>query len=154
MLNGDGLRTVLWVAGCSHCCPECQNPITWDPRGGIPFDEDAKEELFAELEKDYISGITYSGGDPLYPSNREKITQLAKEIRERYPQKTQWLYTGFLWESIENLPCIEYLDVLVDGEFEVDKKDIKLKWKGSSNQRVIHVKESKKQGKVVLWTKD
>jgi anaerobic ribonucleoside-triphosphate reductase activating protein len=154
MLNGDGLRTVLWVAGCSHCCPECQNPVTWDPRGGIPFDKDAKEELFAELEKDYISGITYSGGDPLYPSNREKITQLAKEIKEKYPQKTQWLYTGFLWESIKNLPCIEYLDVLVDGEFEVDKKDVKLKWKGSSNQRVIDVKESQNQGKVILWTVD
>lgn len=154
MLNGDGLRTVLWVAGCSHCCPECQNPITWDPRGGIPFDESAKEELFKELEKDYISGITYSGGDPLYPSNRECITKLAKEIREKFPDKTQWMYTGFLWEAIQNLECMNYIDVVVDGEFEVDKKDVQLKWKGSSNQRVIDVQRTKKEGKVILVTTD
>ena len=154
MLNGDGLRTVLWVAGCSHCCVECQNPITWDPRGGIPFDEDAKEELFKELEKDYISGITYSGGDPLYPSNRECITNLSKEIREKFPNKTQWMYTGFLWETIQNLECMNYIDVVVDGEFEVDKKDVQLKWKGSSNQRVIDVKRTKEQGKIVLVTID
>ena len=154
MLNGDGLRTVLWVAGCSHCCPECQNPITWDERGGIPFDESAKEELFKELEKDYISGITYSGGDPLYPSNRECITKLAKEVREIFPDKTQWMYTGFLWEAIENLECMNYVDVVVDGEFEVDKKDVQLKWKGSSNQRVIDVQRTKKEGKVILVTTD
>lgn len=152
MLNGDGLRTVLWVAGCSHCCKECQNPITWDPRGGIPFDESAKEELFTELEKDYISGITYSGGDPLYPSNRECITQLAKEIRERFPDKTQWMYTGFLWEAIQSLECMNFIDVVVDGEFEVDKKDVQLRWKGSSNQRVIDVQKTKAQNKIILVT--
>lgn len=154
MLNGDGLRTVLWVAGCSHCCVECQNPITWDPRGGVPFDENAKEELFKELEKDYISGITYSGGDPLYPSNRECITNLSKEIRKKFPDKTQWMYTGFLWETIKDLECMNYIDVVVDGEFEVDKKDVQLKWKGSSNQRVIDVKRTKEQGKIALVTID
>ena len=78
MLNGDGLRVVLWVAGCSHCCRECQNPITWDPNGGIPFDEAAKKEIFDELEKDYISGITFSGGDPMHLSNEADVTALAK----------------------------------------------------------------------------
>ena len=91
MLNGDGLRVVLWVAGCTHGCKECQNPVTWDPNGGLLFDERAKEELFEQLEKSYISGITYSGGDPLYVGNREAITALAKEIREKFPEKTQWL---------------------------------------------------------------
>ena len=85
MLNGDGLRVVLWVAGCNHCCKECQNPVTWDPNGGLPFDQAAKQELFDQLEKSYISGVTFSGGDPLYPGNRMEITALAKEIREKFP---------------------------------------------------------------------
>ena len=89
MLNGDGLRVVLWVAGCNHCCPQCQNPVTWDPNGGLLFDERAKEELFEQLEKSYISGITYSGGDPLYVGNREAITAHTTEIREKFPEKTQ-----------------------------------------------------------------
>ena len=120
MLNGDGLRVVLWVAGCNHCCPECQNPVTWDPNGGLPFGEAERKEIFAELDKDYVSGITFSGGDPLHPAN---ITE--EEI-------------------------VRYLDVCVDGEFEVDKKELSLKWKGSSNQRVIDVPKTLHEGKVVL----
>ena len=150
MLNGDGLRVVLWVAGCSHCCKECHNPITWDPNGGLEFDEDAKQELFAELEKDYISGITFSGGDPLHINNVFEVTQLVAEIREKYPNKTIWLYTGSLWEEIANTKIVQYLDVVVDGEFEVDKKDVQLHWKGSSNQRVINVPATLEKGEVVL----
>ena len=150
MLNGDGLRVVLWVAGCSHCCKECQNPITWDANGGLPFDEEAKEELFAELGKDYISGVTFSGGDPLYYGNRADVLALAKEIREKFPKKTIWLYTGFLWEVIEQLEIMKYIDVLVDGEFMVELKDTKLYWRGSSNQRVIDVPATRASGKVVL----
>ena len=85
MLNGDGLRVVLWVAGCNHCCRECQNPITWDPNGGLPFTEAEEAEIFTELDKDYIGGITFSGGDPLHPSNISTVTALAKKIREKYP---------------------------------------------------------------------
>ncbi len=150
MLNGDGLRVVLWVAGCNHCCPECQNPITWDPEGGLLFGEEQKEELFRELEHSYISGITYSGGDPMHPANIETITALAKEIRKKYPHKTQWLYTGFLWEEVCREEVLQYLDVLVDGEFEAEKKDAQLHWKGSSNQRVIDVQESLKSKEPVL----
>lgn len=150
MLNGDGLRVVLWVSGCSHCCKECHNPVTWDPNGGILFDEEAKSEIFEELDKDYISGITLSGGDPLYMGNREDIEKLVREIKEKYPDKTIWLYTGFLWESIKELDVIKYLDVIVDGEFEVDKKDVQLHWRGSRNQRVIDVRKSMECGKVVL----
>ena len=150
MLNGDGLRVVLWVAGCSHACKECHNPITWDPNGGLPFDEAAKKEIFDELEKNYIHGITFSGGDPLHPANIEGVTQLAKEIYEKYPNKTIWLYTGSTWEEVKDMEIVKYLDVLVDDEFVVALKDVNLHWVGSSNQKVISVKETLNIGKVVL----
>ena len=146
----DGLRVVLWVAGCSHGCKECQNPITWDECGGIPFDEKAKNEIFEELEKPYISGITFSGGDPLYTKNREEIGNLIQEIHEKFPNKTMWLYTGYLWEEIKELSYIDKVDVVVDGRFMIEKKDQKLKWKGSSNQRVIDVKKTIEKQDIVL----
>ncbi|HBN56451.1 MAG TPA: anaerobic ribonucleoside-triphosphate reductase activating protein [Lachnospiraceae bacterium] len=151
MLNGDGLRVVLWLAGCSHHCKNCQNPVTWDPEDGLVFDMAAREEIFFELEKDYISGITFSGGDPLYPDSREELTRLIRMIREKYPKKTIWLYTGFLWEDICRLELIPFLDVLVDGRFVEELKDNNLPWKGSSNQRVIDVQMTLSLGKVVLY---
>lgn len=151
MLNGDGLRVVLWVAGCSHGCKECHNSVTWDPNGGILFEQATKEELFGQLEMDYINGITYSGGDPLFPANRDCVTALAKEIKEQFPDKTQWLYTGYEWDEVKNLPIMEYIDVLVDGKFKIEEKDTKLHWKGSANQKVIDVGESLKKQKIVLW---
>ena len=150
MLNGDGLRVVLWVSGCVHCCKECHNPITWDPNGGLEFDESAKQEIFDELEKSYVSGITFSGGDPLHINNVYEVTALAKEIKEKYPNKTIWLYTGSLWEEIQHEEILHYLDVLVDGEFQVDKLDVGLKWKGSSNQRVIDVPSTLCEHRIVL----
>lgn len=150
MLNGDGLRVVLWVAGCSHHCKECQNPITWDPSGGILFEEENRQEIFHELDQDYVDGITFSGGDPLHEANVEDVEALAKEIRTRYPNKTIWLYTGYLWEEICDWSVVKYIDVLVDGKFEVSQKDVNLQWKGSSNQRVIDVQDSLRMGKVVL----
>lgn len=151
MLNGDGLRVVLWLAGCTHQCRNCQNPITWDPEGGLVFDEAAKQEIFDELEKDYVSGITFSGGDPLYTGSREDVLELIREIKERYPDKTIWLYTGYLWEEICDLELVSYLDVLVDGPFVEELKDNNLPWKGSSNQRVVDVKMTRDLGKVVLY---
>lgn len=145
MLNGDGLRVVLWVAGCSHCCKECQNPMTWDPDGGLLFDEGAKQELFDELGKDYISGITLSGGDPLHAANRLDIKNLITEIKEQFPDKTIWMYTGDSWENVMHSPVVKQVDVLVDGEFQIEKKDVKLLWKGSSNQRVIDVQATLRQ---------
>lgn len=150
MLNGDGLRVVLWVAGCSHCCKECQNPITWDPNGGLEFDEAAKQEIFDELEKSYVHGITFSGGDPLHINNAYDVAELAKEVREKYPNKSIWLYTGGVWDEVKHMRVIPYLDVLIDGEFEVDKKDVNLHWVGSSNQRVIDVQKTLRKGEVVL----
>ena len=137
MLNGDGLRVVLWTAGCSHCCKDCQNPVTWDPNGGLPFTEAEEAEIFSELDKDYVSGITFSGGDPLHPANITAVTALARKIREKYPR-------------IQCEEIVNYLDVCVDGEFQVDKKDLTLKWRGSSNQRVIDVPATLREGQIVL----
>ncbi len=145
MLNGDGLRVVLWVAGCSHCCKECHNPITWDPDGGLLFDEAAKQEIFEQLEHSYISGITFSGGDPLHSANRLDVRNLMAEIREKYPDKTIWLYTGYEWREVWHYPMMKYVDVVVDGEFKIDLKDTNLLWKGSSNQKVINVQETLKK---------
>ncbi|MDD3368321.1 MAG: anaerobic ribonucleoside-triphosphate reductase activating protein [Lachnospiraceae bacterium] len=150
MKNGDGLRVVLWVSGCSHHCKGCQNPVTWDPEDGVLFDEKARQELFDELEKDYVSGITFSGGDPLYEGNRPMILKLLQEIKKQFPQKTIWLYTGDCWEHILEYPEMSLIDVLVDGEYQEQLRDTSLYWCGSKNQRIINVQESLKSGRVVL----
>ncbi len=150
MLNGDGLRVVLFVSGCSLCCHNCQNPQTWDKDSGIPFDEDAKSEIFSELDKDYISGITFTGGHPLEHYNLDACTSLAREIKEKYPSKTIWLYTGLVYENVQNLDIMNYVDVVVDGAYVDGLRDISLKWRGSSNQRVIDVKKTKERGDIVL----
>ena len=176
MLNGDGLRVVLWLSGCSHHCYNCQNPQTWDDKSGIPFDKSAKEELYRELAKDYISGLTLSGGDPLYENNLDDVLYLIDEIRLLFPEKTIWIYTGYEWEYIFNdmfrdkydhnpqteekilngrlkiQDIIKQCDVLVDGRYIDSKKDVSLPWRGSSNQRVINVKKSLEQNEVVLLT--
>ena len=151
MLNGDGLRVVLWVAGCTHKCKNCQNPITWDIHGGIEFDEAARKEIEEEMEKSYISGLTLSGGDPLHPENRKEVTELAKSLKKKYPDKTIWMYTGFSWDEVDDLPIMAYVDVVVDGEYVDALRDVQLHWKGSSNQRVIDVAQTRQQGRVVLW---
>ncbi len=154
MVNGDGLRVVLWVAGCDHCCDGCHNSYTWDKNSGNKFDEQAKQEIYAELDKDWVAGITFSGGDPLLCDNRECVTNFIGEIAKKYPNKTIWLYTGFLWEEIKDLPNIDKVDVLVDGEFKKKLKKPTLKWKGSSNQRVIDVKQTLAKGYIILHTED
>lgn len=163
MNNGDGLRSVLWVAGCEHHCPECQNPVTWDKCGGIPFDEAAEAELMESLQPDYISGITFSGGDPLAVYNRDGVAEIIAKIKddsEKMAKKSIWVYTGYTWEQLlaqlkagaaNNLGFIlKNADVLVEGPYEKDKRDITLKWRGSSNQRVIDVQKSMQTGKIVL----
>lgn len=150
MLNGDGLRTVLWVAGCTHHCHNCQNPITWDVTGGLPFDEAAEKELFDDLKKPYCSGITFSGGDPLHPFNRDEVFRLAEKIRNELPGKTIWLYTGFLWEEVKDLPGMKFIDVICEGKFVEELLDNRLHWVGSSNQRVMDVQKSLATDSVVL----
>ena len=134
----------------SHHCHNCQNPITWDVTGGLPCDENAEAELFEALAKSHIDGITFSGGDPLHPFNREEVFRLIKKIRTELPQKTIWLYTGFLWEEIRDIPEIADIDVVLEGKFVEELLDNNLHWVGSSNQRVINVKETLKSGNIVL----
>lgn len=154
MNNGDGLRVVLWLSGCSHCCSGCQNPQTWDVNSGILFDKQAEKELFEALDKSYISGITLSGGDPLHENNLQDVLNLVNKIRLLLPKKTIWLYTGYtLEECVENATrrqIISKCDVLVDGKYIDSQRDITLRWRGSSNQRVIDVKKSLLKGEIVL----
>ena len=166
--NGDGLRIVLWVAGCEHRCTNCQNQQTWSPQSGIPFDKNAMNEILNELKKDYISGITFSGGDPLHPKNVQNVLKIVDEIRVSYPAKNIWLYTGYTWEQImhpvitdinsEQLKMLQMrkeldskCNVLIDGRYVDELRDISLHWRGSSNQRVINVQETLKQKQIVLW---
>ena len=159
MLNGEGLRVVLWVSGCSHHCHACQNAMTWDSNDGLVFDEDAKKEIFDELEKDWCSGITLSGGDPLFFGNREEISKLVKEIREKFKDKTIWLYTGYTWEELleqkktdKDLDTIlNNIDVLLDGRFVLRLASEKIHYVGSSNQCIIDVRKSLKRNKKVLY---
>lgn len=149
ILNGEGLRVTLWVSGCSHHCKGCHNKLTWDADDGVIFDSNAEDELFAALNKSYISGITFSGGDPLYLGNREEVTRLAKKVKET-TDKNIWLYTGYTYEEIKDLEVMKYIDVLVDGKFIEDLKDNKLHWKGSSNQRVINVPATRNKNEIVF----
>ena len=152
MLNGDGLRVVLWVAGCEHQCKNCQNPITWDKNDGLEIAEDTIKELCIELDKDYVSGLTLSGGDPLATFNRDETTRIVKRIREEYGDtKSIWVYTGYNYEEIEELEIMEYIDVLVDGKFVESLKDVNTPWKGSTNQRVIDIKKTRETGKITVW---
>ena len=151
MVDGVGLRTSIYFAGCNHFCKGCHNPQTWDPDSGIPFDEDAEKELFEILSRDYISGITFSGGDPLFEGNRAAIEHLARKVKHEFPDKNIWLYTGYRWEEISALPLMQYIDVLVDGKFMEDLKDSKLHWKGSFNQRIIDVQKSLKNSSLYLY---
>lgn len=168
-MNGTGLRVCLWCSGCDHHCKNCQNPITWDPNDGAKFDIKAKNEIFNELSKDYIAGITFTGGDPLHQKNLESVLDLVNEIRLSYPEKTIWLYTGYTWEQIMypvvtddfnperdklvkmRQDIVRQCDVLVDGRYEEDKRDVTYHWAGSTNQRVIDIRRTLEQGSVVLW---
>lgn len=153
--NGRGVRVVLWVSGCSHHCTGCQNPDTWDDDYGSRFEASDLSDIITLLREDWISGLTLSGGDPLKPSNVDMCTIVAACAKSNVPNKDIWCWTGYTWdEIIAREDCkyiLQYIDVLVDGEFIQDKYDISLKWRGSSNQRVIDVKKSLQAGEVVLY---
>lgn len=159
MLNGEGLRVVLWVSGCSHHCPACQNAFTWDENDGLEFDDNAISEIYKELENDWCSGITLSGGDPLFLKNRKTIRDLVLNIKARYPKKTIWSYTGYTWEELmEQLPNDEYLkdilnsiDVLAEGRFVLSLASVATHYVGSTNQRIIDVPKSIKKDKIIIY---
>ena len=149
--NGEGIRVSLWVAGCEHHCSGCHNPETWNSCNGREFEIDDLIYLENLLSKKEIAGISFTGGDPLSAENREEITSMSNYLKRNYPNKTQWLWTGYQWEDIKHLPIINNLDVVIDGRYEKDKRDITLKWRGSSNQRVIDVKKSIISNSVILY---
>ena len=146
MLNGEGLRVTLWVSGCEHHCKNCQNPCTWDKDSGLEFDENARREIFDQLSQDYISGITFCGGDPLAKYNRDDVFRLMCEIKARFPKKNIWCYTGYTLAELKEDPEIEYLfnviDVLVDGRYVDELNDVNYHWAGSTNQAVIRFDHS------------
>lgn len=166
--NGTGIRVVLWCSGCRVMCRNCQNPQTWDFNSGQPFDESAKQELFKALDKPYIQGCTFSGGHPLEPENVYDVYVLIKEIKEKFPTKDIWLYTGYTlnydnftilikgvdpksshWNWMNEVLCL--CDIVIDGPYIEEQRDLTLKFCGSRNQRLIDVQKTLAQGEITLW---
>lgn len=146
--NGPGCRVSLFVQGCSFNCPGCFNTVAKDFDGGKEFTEQTEEVILSLASPQHISGLSILGGEPLHPRNRDEVLKLTKRFKEVYPEKTVWIWTGFVWEEIKDILTKE-VDVLVDGRFEEAKKDLRLKYRGSSNQRVIDVQTSLKTGKIL-----
>ncbi len=159
--NGLGVRVSIFVSGCTHHCKGCFNADTWDFNYGKPFTKKEIEQIIEYLEPDYVAGLSVLGGEPFEPSNQEGLLPLLRAVKETYPQKDIWCYSGYLFdEQILGEMCqeseitkemIQYIDILVDGRFELDKRNLKLRFRGSENQRIIDVKQSLTCGKVVHW---
>lgn len=148
--NGPGCRVSLFVQGCSFNCPGCFNSVAKDFSGGKEFSQQSLDALFACAEPKHISGLSILGGEPLHPRNRTDVLDLVKKFKSKYPDKTVWLWTGFLWEEVAEDLLDSSVDVVVDGRFVEDLKDLRLKYRGSSNQRVINVKASTANNPVLL----
>ena len=148
--NGPGVRVAIFMQGCEFHCKNCFNPETWDFNGGNEFTDKTIEEVLELCKEDHIKGLSILGGEPMHPNNIEGTTKLAKAFKERYPSKTLWIWSGFLFDKdLKDKEVLKYVDTLVDGQYKDELHDFKLKWRGSSNQRVIDVQESLKQGKVI-----
>lgn len=151
--NGYGIRTSLYVQGCSRHCKGCFNPETWGFEGGKLFDEQTRAKFIELVGREHIVGATILGGEPLEPSNIDEVTSLCKELKEEYPNKTIWLYSSYRFEEILEIKreLLDNIDVMVDGEFIEELKNFKLKFRGSSNQRILDIKKSLgKNGVVIL----
>ena len=150
--NGNGVRCTLFVAGCNHHCPGCHNPESWNPNTGTKFTKETEEEIMDVIRLPYIRGLTLSGGDPLYPQNRDELTTLVKRIKTELPDKDIWVWTGYEFDEIKDTELIKYCDVVVVGPFILEQRDISdaNRWRGSRNQRVIKVRESLATGKPVM----
>ena len=149
--NGHGVRVALWVSGCDHHCENCQNPETWSCKAGKLFTEDDFHRLMNELSLPYYDGLTLTGGDPLHPANIDCIEYIVNKVKEVFPDKTIWCYTGYSFEDVKNFNVMKHIDILIDGLFVQELRDITLRFKGSSNQRVIDVQKSLSSNEVVLW---
>ncbi len=159
--NGPGVRVSLFVSGCTHHCPGCFNAETWDFNYGEPFDSEVMNEIIKALEPSYIRGFTLLGGEPFEYANQQGVLPLLKEIKHRFPHKDIWCFTGYDFEKDllgdmvikwpETSEMLSYIDVLIDGEFKQDLRDLTLRFRGSSNQRIIRVQESLTENQIVLW---
>ena len=159
--NGEGVRVSLFVSGCTHHCPGCFNQDTWDFSYGKEYTEETEQEILDALSPGYINGLSLLGGEPFEPQNQQVLVQLLRKVREQYPEKNIWCYTGYLYDK-ELLresrargertdEMLSMIDVLVDGRFVEALKDIRLVFRGSSNQRIIDVKKSLQSGEIVPW---
>ena len=161
--NGPGVRVSLFVSGCTHRCKGCFNEKAWDFQFGKPFTEDVQKQLLSSLDHDYIEGLTLLGGEPMEPSNQESLLPFIKAVREHLPGKTIWCFTGYDFEkdilgkmmktSAVTRELIPLFDVMVDGKFVAEKKNLSLKFRGSENQRVLNVKKSLEEGRGV-WMEE
>lgn len=153
--NGPGVRVSLFVSGCRHHCKNCFNSEAWDFNYGKPFDEKVKEDILSSLDSGFISGLSLLGGEPFEPENRPELIDFIKRFKAKFPQKSLWCYTGFTFETLKSQggtaeEMLSLIDVLVDGKFVEELKSPALIFRGSSNQRIIDVKKSLEQDKVVL----
>lgn len=162
--NGPGVRISLFVSGCPHHCKGCFNEVTWDFTYGKPYTQETINHILELLKPDYIKGITFLGGEPMAPSNQESVLNTMRQIKEHYTNKDIWLYTGYLLDTdimgkmVDTLPhtseILSYIDVLVDGPFIEEQKNLNLQFKGSENQRIIDMKKTLSSGSIVLWSED
>lgn len=159
--NGEGVRVTLFVSGCTNRCKGCFQPETWDFNFGRPFTKDTEDRIIKMLEPDYINGLTLLGGEPFEPENQRALLPLVQRVKETYPHKNIWAFSGFTIEQL--LSCgphprcevtdelLSFIDVLVDGKFEIEKKNIRLRFRGSENQRIINLPQTLKHKKIILW---
>lgn len=150
--NGPGVRVSVFMQGCAFHCKNCFNPETWDFKQGKEFTDEIIDTVLELASKDFIVGLSILGGEPMHPNNIEGTTKLAKLFKEKYPNKTIWCWSGFLFDrDLKDKEVMKYIDVLVDGQYQDELHDFRLKWCGSSNQRVIDVQKSLKENKTVLF---
>ena len=159
--DGPGVRVTLFVSGCTNRCPGCFQPQTWDFAYGQPYTEETEAELMRLLSPVYIAGLTLLGGEPMEPENQRALLPLLRRVKERYPEKTVWCYTGFTWEGLhrEGAHCrcevteelLSLVDVLVDGPFLQEKRNLMLKFRGSENQRLLDLRKTRQSGQLTLW---
>ena len=159
--NGIGVRVSLFVSGCTHHCKECFNKEAWDFDYGKPFTDKEADDIISYLKPDYVAGLSLLGGEPLEPVNQEGLLPLLRRVHNEYPNKTVWCYTGYLFdrdilgrmcrESDVTKEILSYIDILVDGEFVLERKNLKVNFRGSDNQRIIDVKKSLENGEIVHW---
>ena len=159
--NGPGVRVSLFVSGCTHCCKGCFNEVAWDFNYGEPFTEETINMILEYLKPDYIRGLTLLGGEPFHPKNQPEIVKLLRRVKAAYPEKTIWVFTGYLLDKdllsgklgLQDVTneYLSYIDVLVDGPFVEEKKNLMLVFRGSENQRLIDVRKTLESGNIVLW---